>query len=100
MLMMQTQLFGRRRRLCVRCWVDLVGRKFQLAKALEEHVEGTCTVTELGSHTTDDGEEVDVSWCQCEGPGTGDARDEFSDIEERGGPSVGTRARREPNRRA
>ena len=61
---------------------DLIGRKFQLAKAFEEHVEGMCAATELGSHTTEDGEEVDVLWYQYDDPDTGDVCDEFSDIEE------------------
>ena len=42
-----------------------------------------CTaVTELGSHTTEDGEEVGVLWYQHDDPDTGNVCDEFSDIEE------------------
>jgi hypothetical protein len=36
-----------------------------------------CTVADLDSHTTEDGEEVDVLWYQFDDPGTGDVCDEF-----------------------
>jgi hypothetical protein len=61
---------------------DLVGRKFQLAKAFDERVKGARAVAELGTPTTEDGEEADVLWRQCDGPSTGDVFYEFSGVEE------------------
>ena len=55
--------------------VDLIGNKFYTANVFP-NVEGLCTVTELGVHTVEEGDDVgdelDVLWYEFEDPETGE----------------------------